>query len=82
MEKKEKKSEKSLDDLLSEDFKPAENEKHLYHVRLDKPGFDPTTGKKLTPAFDQTFTVPEFKQFKAHSESLGYLIEVIWNPEN
>jgi hemolysin activation/secretion protein len=59
----------------------APKERHLYHVKLDKPTFSPKDGKKLSKAFIQKFTVQDWKNHLAHAKGLGFTAEVLWNPE-
>lgn len=62
-------------------YVPEDKEKHLYHIKLDKPSFDPKTGKKLSKAFVQKFTVAEYRLFEKNGNTLGYEKEVLWTPE-
>lgn len=62
-------------------YTPKENEKGLYHVKLDRPAFDPKSGQKISKSFIQKFTKAEWSQFEKNSTGLGYTIEVVWNPE-
>lgn len=63
------------------DFVPEPKEKHLYHVKLDKKGFSSSTGEKLFKAYNQVFTVQEFRQFLVNADMIGYEVEILWNPE-
>jgi len=63
-------------------YVPQENEKNLYHALLDKPAFDPRTGKKCSCEFTQKFTEAEWNQFAKHYEGLGYTIKMLWNPKD
>jgi len=63
-------------------YVPGEKEKGLFHVKLDTPSYDKTTGKKLSKAYIQKFTVPEWKHFEKNSKGLGFTTEIMWNPEN
>lgn len=58
-----------------------ESERHLYHVKVDKPVFSSKDGKKLSKAYIQKFSIGDFKNFKRHALSLGFTISVVWNPE-
>jgi hypothetical protein len=70
-------------------YKPSEKEKHLYHVELEKPLFDKTTGKKLSKPVVQKFTKAEYNQLvgkknekdKSNAEMLGYIVNVLYKPE-
>lgn len=64
------------------DFLPAEKERHLFHVKMDKSVFSPTTGKKLTKEFVQMYTAKEWSAFKTNGGGLGFTTTVLWNPEN
>lgn len=61
---------------------PELAERKLYHVEVDTVAkYDTKTGKKLTNAFVQKYSIPEFKTFEKDAASLGYEIKVLWNPE-
>lgn len=70
-------------------YKPAENEKHLYHVELERPHYDKTNGKKLSKPVIQKFTKKEYNQLvgksnakdRSNAEMLGYTIKVLYKPE-
>jgi len=60
---------------------PKESERDIFHVKLDKPAFDPKSGKKLSKEYIQKFTVAEWNSFVKNSSGLGYTMEIMWNPE-
>lgn len=62
-------------------YLPDVKERKLFHVKLDKPAFNPQDGKKLSKAFIQKFTVADWKHFEKNSKGLGYTTEIMWNPE-
>lgn len=70
-------------------YVPAQGEKHLYHVQLEKPYFDKKTGKRLSTPTVQKFTEMEYKALtekrnekdKSNAEMLGYTVTVLWNPK-
>ena len=70
-------------------YTPAENEKHLYHIELEKPLFDSKSGKRMSVPYVQKMTAVEYKSFvgkknekdKSNAEMLGYTVKVLWNPE-
>ena len=62
-------------------YVPKETEQKLYHVKLDKPAFDPKSGKKLSKEYIQKFTIAEWNQFIKNSSGLGYTTDILWNPE-
>jgi len=62
-------------------YVPKESEQNLYHVKLDKPAFDPKSGKKLSKEYIQKFTIAEWNQFIKNSSGLGYTMDILWNPE-
>lgn len=70
-------------------YTPAENEKHLYHIELEKPLYDSKTGKRMSVPYVQKMTKGEYKSFvgkrnekdKSNAEMLGYSVKVLWNPE-
>jgi hypothetical protein len=59
-----------------------DKEKHLFHVKLDKPNFNKENGEKLSVAYVQLFHKAEFGQFKEAAPRLGFkVVEVLWNPD-
>ena len=62
-------------------YVPEGKEQNLYHVKLDKPAFDPKSGKKLSKEYIQKFTIAEWNQFEKNSSGLGYTMDILWNPE-
>lgn len=70
-------------------YVPAESEKHLYHVQLERPLFDKITGKRISTPYVQKFGKRAFNKFigkknekdKSNAEMLGYTTKVLWNPE-
>jgi hypothetical protein len=62
-------------------FRPKVKEVGYFHVELDKPSFNPKTGKKNSKAFPQIFEPKAFNQFAQQSSGLGYTVKVLWNPE-
>lgn len=70
-------------------YVPAENEKHLYHLQLEKQLFDKTTGKRLSTPYVQKFSERAYNKFmgkkneneKSNAEMLGYTVTVLWNPK-
>jgi hypothetical protein len=60
---------------------PKESERGIFHVKLDKPAFDPKSGAKLSKEYIQKFTQAEWNQFLKNSSGLGYTMEIMWNPE-
>lgn len=69
-------------------YTPREDEKHLYHVELDKPRYDSRTAKKLSKSYIQKFTQTEYKNMtrkkdandKSYVEMLGYKMTILWDP--
>ena len=62
-------------------YVPKENERNIFHVKLDKPAFDPKSGKKISKEYIQKFTAAEWNSFVKNSSGLGYTMEIMWNPE-
>lgn len=56
-------------------------ERHLFHVKLDKPAFNPKDGKKISKAFIQKFSVQDWKNHEKNGKGLGFTADVLWNPE-
>lgn len=65
---------------VENEYKPKNTEAHLFHVELDKPAFNKTTGKKLSKAYVQKFTGADWNAFKKHQKGLGFSLRVLWNP--
>lgn len=69
-------------------YTPADNEKNLYHLLLEKPLYDKTTGKKISTPYVQKFNDRAYKKFTekkngglSNAEMLGYTVTVLWNPQ-
>ena len=70
-------------------YVPADNEKHLYHLQLEKQLFDKTTGKRISAPYVQKFSERAYNKFmgkknendKSNAEMLGYTVTVLWNPK-
>lgn len=70
-------------------YVPADNEKHLYHLQLEKQLFDKTTGKRLSTPYVQKFSERAYNKFmgkknendRSNAEMLGYTVTVLWNPK-
>ena len=71
-------------------YVPKDDEKHLYHVELEKPLFNQSTGKRVSAPYVQKFTKAEYNQFvgkknekdKSNAEMLGYTVKVLYTPES
>ena len=72
------------------EYIPNDDEKHLYHVQLEKPLFNQSTGKRVSTPYVQKFTKAEYNQFvgkknqndKSNAEMLGYTVKVLYAPES
>ena len=64
------------------DYLPEEKERHLFHVKMEKKVFSPSTGKKLTKDFVQIYNSKEWGAYQKNGGGLGYTCTVLWNPEN
>ena len=64
------------------DYLPDENERHLFHVKMEKRVFSPSTGEKLTKDFVQKYNSKEWGAYKKNGGGLGFTCTVLWNPEN
>lgn len=60
---------------------PVEKERHLFHVEIETPAFDPKNGKRLSKPKTQIFGANEFTNFKNNAPQLGYEMKILWNPE-
>lgn len=61
-------------------YLPEEKERKLVHVKMDKPSYSRTDGKKISKAYIQKFTIAEWNHFAKNSSGLGYKVEIMWNP--
>ena len=61
---------------------PPKGEENTAVLRLTKGRrFNPDTGQREAPVFEQKFNASEYRLFMAHYKSLGYTIEeVVYNP--
>lgn len=59
---------------------PKENERHLFHISMEKPAFDSKTGKKLSTEKIQKYTQVEFHLYKGQWKIQGWDVKVLWNP--
>ena len=64
------------------DYLPEENERHLFHVKMEKKVFSPSTGKKLTKDFVQKYNSKEWGACQKNGGGLGFTCTVLWKPEN
>lgn len=64
------------------DYLPEENERHLFHVKMEKKVFSPSTGEKLTKDFVQKYNSKEWGAYQKNGGGLGFTCTVLWNPEN
>lgn len=62
-------------------YLPKAHERHLFHVKMDKPGFNPATGEKIFKPFIQMYTMPEWNMFEKNGNGLGFITTVMWNPK-
>jgi hypothetical protein len=59
--------------IENEGFKlPKKGDPKVFHVILQKGGFDPETGKPLHKPFPSTHNVADFRQFLGNAKGLGY----------
>lgn len=56
-------------------------EKHLVHARIQNGGFDATTGKRTSTAYEQKFTVAEFNQAEKSRSFSGRDVIILHDPE-
>lgn len=62
-------------------YNVPKGEEGYFHVEMDKPYFNPATGKKESKSFVQKFNVKEWPQIKAHHKALGYTATILHAPE-
>lgn len=61
-------------------YKIAEHEKHLFHVELEIPQYNVTSGAKLSTPSVQMYTPKEFEATKANGGFAGYATKILHNP--
>lgn len=81
LKKKEAETQARIKGAQNGSYLPEENERGIFHVKLDKPAYDPKSGKKLSKEYIQKFTQAEWNSFEKNSAGLGYEQTIMWNPE-
>lgn len=61
-------------------FQVPENERHLYHVKIEVTQFDRTTGKRLSSPRIQCFGPKAFKTLVHTLKLNGYKLEILYDP--
>lgn len=59
-------------------YMPKIEERHLMHVKLEKPIFSQKNGERLSKPYTQKFTDAELRTFLA-AKSSGYTLETLWD---
>lgn len=57
-----------------------DNEKHVYHCKIEVRKFDQDTGARLSKPRIQKFGVKMFKQIASELKRQGYTVEILHNP--
>lgn len=61
-------------------YTPHPLEKNIYHIRIEKVAYNPTTGQKISTPYVQKFHKREFELFEKNAISLGYTYTILYKP--
>lgn len=67
-------------EVTAQNYIVPENEKHLFHVKIEQKAFNPTSGKRLSKPRVQKFGVKMFKRCLDDIQRQGYTVEMLYNP--
>lgn len=67
-------------DVTTENYIVPENEKHLFHVKIEQKAFNQNTGKRLSKPRVQKFGVKMYNRILDDLQRQGFSIEVLYNP--
>jgi len=67
-------------DVTSENYIVPENEKHLFHVKMEQKAFNPNTGVRLSRPFIQKFGTKTWQHLKGNFKGNNYTMEVLYDP--
>lgn len=67
-------------EVTAQNYIVPENEKHLFHVKIEQKAFSPTDGKRLSKPRVQKFGVKMFRRCLDDIQRQGYTVEMLYNP--
>lgn len=67
-------------DVTTENYIVPENEKHLFHVKIEQKAFNQNTGKRLSKPRVQKFGVKMYNRILDDLQRQGFSIDVLYNP--
>lgn len=67
-------------DVTAENYIVPENEKHLFHVKIEQKAFNQNTGKRLSKPRVQKFGVKMYNRILDDLQRQGFSIEILYNP--
>ena len=72
----------TLLDITPEQYEVRDDEKHLYHCRIELAQFDPKSGKRLSNPSLQKFNAKEVGGgMLSRLAKQGYTVDVLYSPE-
>ena len=70
-------------EVTNENYIVPENEKHLYHCKIEVRKFDANTGKRLNRPRIQKFGKKMYENNISHNlQKQGYTVDVLYNPND
>lgn len=69
-----------LKDVTAENYSVPEGEEKLYHIKMDTPQFDPSTGVKISRARIGKFGIKTYKSLASTLKKQGYVMEILHDP--
>lgn len=70
-----------IDQVNAGNFKVPKGEEHLYHVKIEVPQYDPSTGQKVSLPRIQAFGAKMFKsKLSTELKRVGYKLEILHDP--
>lgn len=70
-----------VDQVNAGNFKVPKGEEHLYHVKIEVPQYDSSTGQKISSPRIQKFGAKSFKtMLNTELKKIGYKLEILYDP--
>ena len=70
-------------EVNKENYIVPENEKNVYHCKIEQMNFDSKTGKRLSKPRIQCFGKKMYEtKIASHLPRQGYTVEILWNPND
>lgn len=67
-------------DVTADNYIVPDNEKHLFHVKMEQKAFNPNTGARLSRPFVQKFGAKTWQHLKEFFKGNNYTMEVLYDP--